>query len=366
MLDVLLILIFILAGAGIGIYGLDFLPTAVVQGANIDGARFVTGGFGALVGLAVGALVRWSYRRFERNVRSLPADQLVTRSIGLVVGLLLANLAMAPVYLLPLPKELNFIEPLTSVFFSLSFAYLGVSLGDTHGRSLLRLFNPNLAMQATLMAEGTVQPASAKVLDTSSIIDGRFGKLLETGFLEGTIVVPRFVLLELQTIADKAEPLKRERGRRGLDILQRLQEDNPDRIVIHEADYPDLPTVDEKLVRLTQTVNGALITTDYNLNKVASLQNTIVLNVNELSEALRPDYIPGDSIDLKIVREGKEPGQGVGYLEDGTMVVVEAGAEVVGQRRPVQVTSALQTAAGRMIFARLPKSTQTPEPVKTS
>ncbi|MEO0771071.1 MAG: PIN/TRAM domain-containing protein, partial [Cyanobacteria bacterium J06649_4] len=167
MLDILLILIFILAGAGVGAYGLDFLPDAVLQGANIEGARFVTGGFGILAGLGTGAIVRWSYRRFERTVRSLPIDVLVTRSIGLVVGLLLANLSMGPVYLLPLPKELNFIEPLTSVFFSLSFAYLGVSLGDSQGRSLLRLFNPNMALQASLMAEGTVNPASAKVLDTS-------------------------------------------------------------------------------------------------------------------------------------------------------------------------------------------------------
>ena len=364
MLDVLLILIFILAGTGVGAYGLDFLPDTVLQGANIEGARFVTAGFGGLSGLLLGSIVRWAYRRFERTVRSLPVDILVTRSIGLVVGLLLANLAMGPVYLLPLPKELNFIEPLTSVFFSLCFAYLGVSLGDSHGRSLLRLFNPNLAMQASLMAEGSVQPASAKVLDTSCIIDGRIGQLLETKFIEGTIVVPRFVLLELQAIADKADPQKRERGRRGLDILQTLQDEYPEQILIHETDFPELETVDEKLVRLAQVTNGALLTTDFNLNKVATLQNVVVLNVNDLAEALRPAYLPGDNINLKIIREGKEPGQGVGYLEDGTMVVVEAGIGAMGKKLPVEVTSALQTSAGRMIFAKLvnPKM----EPVKTS
>ncbi|MGK7909158.1 MAG: PIN/TRAM domain-containing protein [Synechococcus sp.] len=364
MLDVLLILIFILAGAGVGAYGLDFLPETTLQGANIDGARFVTAGFGGLAGLLLGAIVRWAYRRFERTVRSLPVDILVTRSIGLVVGLLLANLAMGPVYLLPLPKELNFIEPLTSVFFSLCFAYLGVSLGDSHGRSLLRLFNPNLAIQASLMAEGSVLPACAKVLDTSCIIDGRVGKLIETNFIEGTVVVPRFVLLELQAIADKSDPQKRERGRRGLDILQNLQDNYPERILIHEADFPELDTVDEKLVRLAQITDGALLTTDFNLNKVATLQNVVVLNVNELAEALRPAYLPGDSISLKIVREGKEPGQGVGYLEDGTMVVVECGGEVIGKKRPVEVTSALQTSAGRMIFAKLANSKT--EPVKTT
>jgi uncharacterized protein YacL len=222
---------------------------------------------------------------------------------------------------------------------------------------LIRLFNPNYALQAAMLAEGTVNPAMAKVMDTSCIIDGRVAHLIDTGFLEGTLVVPRFVLIELQTIADKADPQKRERGRRGLDMLQTLRENYPDRFVIHEADYPDLTAVDEKLVKLTQTVNGALVTTDFNLKKVATVQNVTVLNVNELAESLRPVYIPGDSLEIKILREGKEPGQGVGYLEDGTMVVVEEGHQAVGKKRQIIVTSALQTQAGRMIFARL----QSPE-----
>jgi uncharacterized protein YacL len=357
MLDVLITLIFLLAGMGLGFYGLDFLPAQEIQGANVGGARFVTSGFGLVIGLAMGLAVRWAYRRFEANVRSLPADALITRSVGLVIGLVIANLAMAPVYLLPLPSELTFIEPLASVFFSLIFAYLGVSLGDTQGPSLIRLFNPNYALQAAMLAEGTVNPAMAKVMDTSCIIDGRVAHLIDTGFLEGTLVVPRFVLIELQTIADKADPQKRERGRRGLDMLQTLRENYPDRFVIHEADYPDLTAVDEKLVKLTQTVNGALVTTDFNLKKVATVQNVTVLNVNELAESLRPVYIPGDSLEIKILREGKEPGQGVGYLEDGTMVVVEEGHQAVGKKRQIIVTSALQTQAGRMIFARL----QSPE-----
>ncbi|MEN9229382.1 MAG: PIN/TRAM domain-containing protein [Thermostichus sp. DG02_5_bins_236] len=354
MLDALLITIFMLAGAGLGFYGLDLLPPAVTQGANVEGARIVTSGFGVLAGLVLGSIVRWSYRRFEANVRSLPPDVLITRSVGLVIGLVIANLAMAPVYLLPLPQELNnFIEPLASVFFSLAFAYLGVSLADTHGPSLIRLFNPNYALQAALWAEGNVVAASAKVLDTSSIIDGRLAQLIETGFLEGTLVVPRFVLAELQTIADKADAQKRERGRKGLDTLQALRQDYPERFVIHETDYPDLATVDDKLVRLTQTVGGTLLTTDFNLKKVAMVQDVKVLNVNELAEALRPLYIAGDSLDIKITREGKEPGQGVGYLDDGTMVVVEEGQRSLGKTRSVVVTSAIQTSAGRMIFARL-------------
>ncbi len=363
MLDFLITLIFIVAGTGLGFYGLDFLPETVLEGANIDGARFVTGGFGVLVGLGVGLGARWAVRRFEANIRALPADVLVTRSVGLVIGLILANLAMVPVYLLPLPGRLSFIEPLASVFFSLAFAYLGISLANTQGPALIRLFNPNYSLQAALLAEGSVNPATAKVLDTSCIIDGRIIQLIDSGFLEGTLVVPRFVLAELQTIADKADAQKRERGRRGLEMLQQLREKYPQRIVFHETDYPDLQTVDDKLVRMTQSVNGALVTTDFNLKKVATVLSVTVLNVNELAEALRPIYIAGDSLEIKIARPGKEPGQGVGYLEDGTMVVIEEGSQSLGKKRSVVVTSAIQTSAGRMIFARL-DSSSTPTPVK--
>ncbi len=362
MLDALLILIFVVAGAGLGYYSLDYLPREVLQGANIEGARFVTGSFGILLGLILGLGVRWAVRRFETNVRSLPADILVTRSVGLVLSLILANLAMVPVYLLPLPNELFFIEPLASIFFSLAFAYLAISLADTHGPSLFRLFNPNYSLQAALLAEGSLKPAMAKVIDTSSIIDGRIADLIQSGFIEGSLLVPRFVLAELQTIADKADPQKRERGRRGLEMLKELREAFPDRFVFHETDYPDLTAVDDKLVRLTQSVDGALVTTDFNLNKVATVLNITVLNINQLAEALRPIYIAGDCFEVKITREGKEAGQGVGYLEDGTMVVIEEGLRSLGKKRTVVVTSSIQTSAGRMIFARL--NSNSPTPVK--
>jgi uncharacterized protein YacL len=179
--------------------------------------------------------------------------------------------------------------------------------------------------------------------------------LLETGFLEGQILVPQFVLAELQLIADAANDQKRVRGRRGLDILNQMKTAYPERIVIHSADYEDIATVDAKLIRLAQEINGTLVTNDFNLSKVANLQKVRVLNLNDLSQAVRPTYLPGDSLDLRILREGKEPTQGVGYLEDGTMVVVEEGRSYVGGELQVVVTSALQTSAGRMIFAR-PKS----------
>lgn len=352
MLDAIIIISFILAGAGIGFHGIEELPTSVLQQVtNEEGLRWVTAGFGALIGLVVGLVVQTSYRRLERQFRTMPADILLSRAVGLVLGLLVANLVLAPIFLLPFPAEFSFIKPLAAVVGSVMFAFSGITLADVHGRTLLRLINPH-TVETLLLAEGTLKPASTKVLDTSCIIDGRIEELLNTGFLEGQILVPQFVLNELQQVADASNDQKRVRGRRGLDILNRMKEAYPDRIQIHPADYDDIPTVDSKLIRLTQEINGTLLTNDYNLNKVANLQKVAVLNVNDLTQAVRPTYLPGDSIDIKILKEGKEPAQGVGYLDDGTMVVVEDGRDYVGGEVQVVVTSALQTSAGRMIFAR--------------
>jgi uncharacterized protein YacL len=240
-----------------------------------------------------------------------------------------------------------------AVLGSVVFAFLGISLADTHGRTFLRLINPN-SIETMLVAEGTLQPIAPKILDTSCIIDGRIEQLLATGFIEGQILVPQFVLAELQQLADTSNDQKRVRGRRGLDILRSIQQDFPERIIIHSADYDDIATVDAKLVHLSQEINGILLTNDYNLSKVANLQKVSILNVNDLAQAVRPVYLPGDTLDLKILKQGKEPAQGIGYLEDGTMVVVEEGREYVGAELRVIVTSALQTSAGRMIFAKPP------------
>jgi uncharacterized protein YacL len=352
MLDAIIILSFILAGAGIGFHGIEDLPSNVLsQVTNEYALRWVTAGFGALIGLAVGLVVQTSYRRLERQVREMPPDILLGRAVGLVIGLLVANLLLAPTFLLPVPSEFSFIKPLIAVVGSILFAFTGISLADSHGRALLRLINPS-SFETLLVAEGTLKPATTKLLDTSCIIDGRIEELLKTGFLEGQILVPQFVLRELQQVADAANDQKRVRGRRGLDILNRIRQEYPDRIQIHLADYDDVPTVDAKLVRLAQEINGSLLTNDFNLSKVASVQKVTVLNINDLAQAVRPTYLPGDMIDLKILREGKEATQGVGYLEDGTMVVVEEGKNYLGEEIQVIVTSALQTSAGRMIFAR--------------
>ncbi|MBD2020276.1 PIN/TRAM domain-containing protein, partial [Leptolyngbya sp. FACHB-36] len=352
MLDAIIILSFVLAGGGIGFNGVEALPLDVLQQVtNEDGLRWVSAGFGAMIGFAIGLVIQTTYRRIERQFRALPADVLLSRAVGLVIGLLVANLMLAPLFLLPIPPEFSFIKPLVAVVGSIIFAFSGVTLADTHGRALLRLINPN-TVETMLLAEGTLKAASSKILDTSCIIDGRVEPLLDTGFLEGQLLVPQFVLRELQQVADASNDLKRVRGRRGLDILKRIQESYADRIVIHPADYDDVPTVDAKLVRLAQDINGTLMTNDYNLSKVASVQKVPVLNINDLTQAVRPSYLPGDSLDLKILKEGKEPAQGVGYLDDGTMVVVEDGRSHVGGELQVIVTSALQTSAGRMIFAR--------------
>jgi uncharacterized protein YacL len=352
MLDAIIIISFILAGAGIGYNSVEDLPSNVLsQVTNEAALGVVVAGFGALIGLAMGLSVQQAYRRLEKRVRTMPADILLSRAIGLVIGLLVANLLLAPTFLLPIPTEFSFIKPLIAMVGSVLFAFSGISLADTHGRALLRLINPN-SFDTLLVSEGTLKAAPPKLLDTSCIIDGRLEELLSTGFLEGQILVPQFVLQELQTIADAANDQKRIRGRRGLDILNRMREAYPDRIVINSADYEDIATVDAKLVKLAQEINGTLLTTDYNLSKVASVQQVPVLNINDLAQAVRPSYLPGDSIDLKILKEGKEPTQGVGYLEDGTMVVVEEGRNYLGGEIQVIVTSALQTSAGRMIFAR--------------
>lgn len=352
MLDAIIIFSFIIAGAGIGFYGVDLLPSdTLAQVSSLEGLSFVTGGFGALIGLAIGLVAQTAYRRVERQIREMPVDMLLSRSIGLVLGLLVANLLLAPIFLLPIPREFAFIKPLAAILGSVMFAFSGVNLADIHGRTLLRLINPN-SVESMLVAEGTLKPAATKILDTSCVIDGRIEDLLSTGFLEGQILVPQFVLQELQKIADASNDQKRARGRRGLDILNQIQATFPGRIMIHPADYDDVATVDAKLVRLAQEINATLLTNDYNLNKVASLQKVTVLNINDLAQAMRPAYLPGDCIDLKIVKQGKEPAQGVGYLDDGTMVVVEEGGSYIGDEVAVVVTGALQTSAGRMIFAR--------------
>ncbi len=352
MIDGIIIILFIIAAVAVGFDIIQLLPNSVLETvSNVEALRLVSATFAGILGLAMGLLAQGTYRRLEKQIRETPIEIILTRAVGLAMGLLLANLMLAPIFLFPIPAQLSAIKPITAILGSLMFGFLGVSLADTHGRTFLRLINRN-SIESILMAEGTLQPAATKIVDTSCIIDGRIGELLHTGFVEGQILIPQFVLQELQQLADASNDQKRVRGRRGLDLLNKMQESFPERIVIHPADYEDIATVDSKLIRFTQEINGILVTNDYNLSKVANLQKVSILNINDLARAIRPIYLPGDSLELKILKQGKEVAQGVGYLEDGTMVVVEEGQEYVGGELRVVVTSALQTSAGKMIFAK--------------
>jgi uncharacterized protein YacL len=289
-----------------------------------------------------------------RQVRSMPTDLLISRSVGLILGLLVANLLLAPILLLPLPWEFVLIKPLAAVLSNVFFGVLGYNLAEVHGRTLLRLFNP-ASTEALLVAEGVLQPATAKILDTSVIIDGRIRGLLASGLLEGQVIIAQAVIDELQTLADSGNGDKRSKGRRGLRLLSELREEHGRRMVVNSTRYEG-SGADEKLLRLSADTGGTLLTADYNLAQVAQVQGIRVVNLSELVIALRPEVQPGDGLQLKIVREGKEAEQGVGYLEDGTMVVVEEARDRIGERLDVTVTGALQTPTGRMVFARCDRS----------
>ena len=245
---------------------------------------------------------------------------------------------------------MGFVKPLAAVLSNVFFGVSGYNLAEVHGRTLLRLFNPS-STEALLVADGVLQPASPKIVDTSLIIDGRLRGLLESEILEGQVIVAQCVIDELQQLADSGNSDKRSKGRRGLKLLAELRDSYGRRLIVNSTRYEG-DGVDDKLLKLCSDTGGLLLTTDYNLAKVAQVQNLRALNLSELVISLRPEVQPGDLLQLKIVREGKEADQGVGYLEDGTMVVVESGRGSIGERREVTVTGALQTPAGRMVFAR--------------
>ena len=352
MVDSLILLLFVISGGATGWLGVDLLPEPLlVQVNNPEGLRTVLGGFGAFFGLIAGFLFQQLRRRLMAQVRSVPTDLLVSRAVGLILGLLVANLLLAPILLLPLPWEVVFVKPLAAVLSNVFFGVSGYNLAEVHGRTLLRLFSPSNA-EALLVAEGVLQPASAKILDTSVIIDGRIRGLLESGLLEGQVIVAQCVIDELQALADSANADKRGRGRRGLKLLSELREQYGRRLVVNSTRYEG-NGVDDKLQALTADTGGTLLTADYNLAKVAEVKELKVLNLSELVIALRPEVQPGDELQLKVVRDGKEAEQGVGYLDDGTMVVVEGARGRQGERLAVVITGALQNPTGRIVFARL-------------
>ena len=321
-------------------------------------------GFGVVLGLLMGLLVQQVRNCLRAEERQLPWDILLIRAAGLGLGLVLANLLVAPLLLLPLPESLQPVKPLALVLVNLLLGVAGLTVGQLRGQALRHLLGSTSS--ETLLLEGDlVQRSAPKILDTSAAIDGRIGPLLDSGLLEGQVIIPQVVLEELQTLADSGKGEKRSRGRRGLDSLSALRRDYGRRIVTNSTRY-DGETVDEKLLQLTSDTSGILITTDYTLAQVGRLRNLRVLSLSELVVALRPNAQPGDQFHLKLVRQGKEPEQAIAYLEDGTMVVVDGAQALIGQSRNVTITGALQTNSGRMMFGQLSPKVGSPETGQSS
>jgi uncharacterized protein YacL len=293
-----------------------------------------------LIGLATGLAIVL----FEIRIRQISLKRLIGAAIGSVLGIAGAFL-MSKVLAESLPENTTTV-PFLQLTILLLMTYVGLVVGANKGDML------NLAALGGLFGGEKAARQTFKILDTSVIIDGRIADVAETGFLEGSLVIPQFVLRELQLVADSAEATKRNRGRRGLDILQRLQKIPHLNVQIVEEDFPHIRDVDMKLVELGKLYNCKIVTNDFNLNKVANLHGVEVLNINELANALKPVVLPGETMRVFILKEGKEYNQGVAYLDDGTMVVVDNAKKMISKTIDISVTSVLQTTAGKMIFGR--------------
>lgn len=311
------------------------------------GTMLVGGVIGAVIGIAASPYLIKSLFAFtskvEKSLLSISTQDLLIGTVGLFLGLLIANLVGLAFGSIP------YIGPYVSVALSIVLGYIGMHLAITKKTEFIGWFHFR-SENGSKNKRGN--DAVGKLLDTNVIIDGRIIDIYKSGFLEGPVIVPVFVLEELQKIADSSDVLKRNRGRRGLDILNHIKKSKDDIDIIAD-DFDEISEVDSKLVKLAKMKGYKIVTNDYNLNKVAELQGISVLNINDLAIAVKPVVIPGEQIFVQLVKYGKEEGQGVAYLEDGTMIVVENGAQAIGKEVSVIITSVLQTAAGKMIFAKL-------------
>ncbi len=295
----------------------------------------------AAAGAAAAALVIV----FEFRVRALSLRRLLGAVAGSILGIFGAFI-ISLVLRSSLPAGPT--QRVLQIFMLLLMGYIGLVIGTSKGDLL------NLGALGDLFnSERSANKRNLKVLDTSAIIDGRIADMAETGFLEGSLVVPEFVLRELQMVADSQDCSKRQRGRRGLDVLQRMQGNSLLTIQIIQDDYPQIREVDLKLIELAKDIDAKIVTNDFNLNKVAHLHNVPVLNINDLANSLKPVVLPGEKMNIVILKEGKEYNQGVGYLDDGTMVVVDHARRMIGRSVEISVTSVLQTASGKMIFGKM-------------
>jgi len=317
-----------------------FFVLAVIAGFGISYPNYelpVSAGIGILLGIVIVGIVWGS----EFVIKSYSSSAILGGALGMGAAALSFFALTQVLNAISIPE--NMLPYIYVAFFLLLF-HIGITIGVNKGKE-----EGEFGRRSSSKGGG-----EAKILDTSVIIDGRIADVAEVGFINGQLIVPKFIIKELQHIADSSEPIKRVRGRRGLDVLKRIQKDIPNvSIKISSQDFPNVKEADLKLVELAAKINGLIITNDYNLNKVAGLQNVKVLNLNQLSNALKPVVLPGETMNIHVVKEGKENNQGVGYLEDGTMVVVDDAKRHLGNKIDVSVTSVLQTPTGRMIFSKV-------------
>ena len=300
------------------------------------GSRYGYENYGVVISVLLGIITIYS----DQILKKVNVGTIVGGIIGIAAGILFAELFLVPIRLLVREEVVVVSFALTAIF-----GYGGLVIGLNRGRGMTM---PEIFR----LLRGQGYEENLKILDTSVIIDGRISDVCEAGFLEGTFIVPQFILQELQYIADSQDSTKRARGRRGLDVLHKIQKMSNITVKIIDEDFPKIKEVDSKLVALGKMMSAKIITNDFNLNKVAQLQGVAVLNINELANSLKPVVLPGETMRVFVLKEGKEYNQGVAYLDDGTMVVVENGRKLMGKNIEVTVTSVLQTTAGRMIFAK--------------
>lgn len=351
-------LLFVIVGAAVGFYYLPPIWIAMRNQLGVQLARPIESAIDFLIGALVFWLISllltdWTIKMLKQAENALTKKSLtylLFGAISTIFGLILAILISIPLWRLSIPVVNNVLPVLLMILFS----YLGFHLGTTRQDEWRRLLTRRgrYDQEAQVIKRQDENYHHYKILDTNILIDGRIYDLVKTGFLEGTLLVPNFVLYELQYIADAGESIKRVRGRRGLDILNKLRSEKIIPVEMYKGDFEDIKEVDEKLIALAKKVDGVIVTNDYNLNKVIQFQNVQVLNINNLAKSLRPRVIPGEQLTVVVVKKGTERQQGVAYLDDGTMVVVEDGRYYMNEQLDVEVTSALQTDAGRMIFAR--------------
>lgn len=336
---------------GVVVLGVGGFYLGVALGNMANGMPELWAGVFTMMGILAGFVIApyvstRPLRAIRRRVAVLSPQAMVVGLAGMVVGLIIAALVSFPFSLLPAPfgQLLPFIGAVV-------LGYLGASLFIMRQNDIMGLIRSRFGGAAG-DSQPAEQPDRKVLLDTSVIIDGRIADVALSGFIAGPMLVPSFVLNELQHIADSSDNLRRQRGRRGLDILNRLRKDTRVPLRVTDLDVEGVRNVDDKLIILAKQLRCPILTNDYNLNRVAELQGVTILNINELANAVKAIFLPGEALEVHLIQEGKEEGQGVGYLEDGTMVVVEGGKDFLEQSLPVTVTKVLQTAAGRMIFAK--------------